>query len=82
MKTRDYLHSELLGVPSNDKVFQKTYNLIGELAKELSESQAKGFDIKINEFGEMDRNLPVDALNSFLNENVADKKLNQLSEEE
>jgi len=45
MKTRDYLHSELLGVPSNDKVFQKTYNLIGELAKELSESQAKGFDI-------------------------------------
>jgi|TARA_B110000908_G_scaffold142376_1_gene170538 hypothetical protein len=45
MKTRDYLHSELLGIPSNDKVFQKTYNLIGELAKELSESQAKGFDI-------------------------------------
>jgi len=45
-------------------------------------NELKGFDIKINEFGEMDRNLPVDALNSFLNENVADKKLNQLSEEE
>ncbi len=42
----------------------------------------KGFDIKINEFGEMDRNLAIDTLNSFLDKNVADKKLIQLSEEE
>ena len=35
----------------------------------------KGFDIKINEFGEIISNLEVDKLNNFLNENVADKKL-------
>jgi hypothetical protein len=42
----------------------------------------KGFDIKINEFGAMDTNLSIDRLNSFLDENVADKKLPLLSEEE
>lgn len=42
----------------------------------------QGFDIKINAFGEMISNLEVDKLNSFLNENIVDKKLNQLSEEE
>lgn len=42
----------------------------------------KGFDIKINEFGEMDRNLSVDKLNTFLDDNVSDKKLPLLSEEE
>jgi hypothetical protein len=45
MKTEDYLHSDLLRIPSNDKVFQETYNLIGELSKEISESQAKGFGV-------------------------------------
>jgi len=34
----------------------------------------KGFDIKINEFGEITSNLAVDRLNVFLNENVIDKK--------
>lgn len=42
----------------------------------------QGFDIKINEFGEMDRNLSVDRLNTFLDKNVSDKKLQLLSEEE
>ena len=35
----------------------------------------KGFDIKINEFGEIKSNFEVDKLNEFLNENVDDKKL-------
>ncbi|MEM6964024.1 MAG: hypothetical protein AAF573_04595 [Bacteroidota bacterium] len=35
----------------------------------------KGFDIKINEFGEITSNVKVEKLNEFLNENVEDKKL-------
>lgn len=35
----------------------------------------KGFDIKINEFGEIISNVKVDQLNEFLDENVEDKKL-------
>ena len=42
----------------------------------------EGFDIKINPFGEMNSNISVDKLNDFLNENVEDKKLIHLSEEE
>ena len=44
----------------------------------------KGFDIKINAFGEMQTNLEIDKINDFLNENVEDKKLDasQISEEE
>ena len=41
-----------------------------EVHKEL-----KGFDIKINEFGEITSNFEVDRLNEFLNVNVDDKKL-------
>ena len=46
--------------------------------------ELKGFDIKINEFGEIVTNLKVDKINEFLNENVEDKKLKerQLEEEE
>ncbi|MCR9099155.1 MAG: hypothetical protein NXI25_04335 [bacterium] len=35
----------------------------------------KGFDIKINEFGEISSNLDVEKLNQFLDKNVEDKKL-------
>ncbi len=35
----------------------------------------KGFEVKINEFGEIITNLNVDKINSFLDENVEDKKL-------
>lgn len=38
-------------------------------------NELKGFDIKINEFGEITSNIGVDKLNGFLNENVEDKKL-------
>ena len=44
-----------------------------------------GFDININEFGEIKTNLDVEKLNTFLNENVDDKKLrdrDDLTEEE
>lgn len=35
----------------------------------------KGFDIKINEFGEIKSNLDIDRLNKFLNEKIDDRKL-------
>ena len=46
----------------------------------------KGFDIKINEFGEIKTNFEIEKLNDFLTENVEDKKIttqnNITSEEE
>ena len=48
--------------------------------------ELKGFDIRINEFGQIISTMPVDRLNRFLNDNVEDKKLKDLdrhtSEEE
>lgn len=35
----------------------------------------KGFDVNINEFGEISHEINIDLLNTFLNENVQDKKL-------
>jgi len=35
----------------------------------------KGLEISVNEFGEVKMNKTADELNSFLDENVADKKL-------
>lgn len=42
----------------------------------------RGFDIKINPFGELQSNLSIDKLNAFLNENTEDKKLSDRDEEE
>ncbi len=42
----------------------------------------KGFEIKINEFGEIITTLEVDKLNVFLNENVDDKKLREREADE
>jgi hypothetical protein len=39
-----------------------------------------GFDIKINEFGELITSYSIDNINQFLNENLHDKKID--SEEE
>jgi hypothetical protein len=44
--------------------------------------ELKGFNIKVNEFGEIVTNLEIDKLNEFLNENVKDKKLDSAKEEE
>ena len=38
--------------------------------KELS-----GFEVSIDQFGELKSNMPIEKLNNFLNENVDDKKL-------
>lgn len=42
----------------------------------------KGFDIKINKLGEIKGNFDIDKLNSFLNKNLEDKKLQHLDFEE
>jgi len=42
----------------------------------------EGFDIKINEFGEIVSNFSVEKINEFLNENVDDKKLKEKEESE
>jgi len=42
----------------------------------------EGFDIHINEFGEIVSNRPIEKLNDFLDENVVDKKLVDRKKEE
>ena len=37
--------------------------------------ELRGFDISINEFGQIVSTMPIDRLNSFLNDKVQDKKL-------
>lgn len=34
-----------------------------------------GFELKVDSFGEIKSNLPIEKLNEFLNKNVEDKKL-------
>ncbi len=40
----------------------------------------EGYEIHINEFGEIKSNLNIDKLNEFLNKNVDDKKLKERKE--
>jgi hypothetical protein len=40
----------------------------------------KGFKMEINSFGEISSNLPIEAINDFLNKNVEDKKLKDREE--
>jgi hypothetical protein len=42
----------------------------------------EGFDIRINEFGEIITTLKTDELNEFLDETVDDKKLRERKEQE
>ncbi|MEM9820435.1 MAG: hypothetical protein AAF985_05165 [Bacteroidota bacterium] len=44
--------------------------------------ELKGFNIKINEFGEIVSSFDVDKINEFLDENVEDKKLMEKMEKE
>jgi len=44
--------------------------------------ELKGFDIKINKLGEIKGNFNIDKINSFLNKEIADKKLKHLRTEE
>ncbi len=43
--------------------------------KSKDEDNLKEFNIGIDQFGQIKTNLDIDKLNSFLNENVDDKKL-------
>lgn len=53
------------------------------MSKEKSDSNKKpkvnpkleGFDVRINRFGEIKTSFDIDKINSFLNEEVEDKKL-------
>jgi hypothetical protein len=45
MKTKDYLHSELLSNKKNDLVFEKTYSLIDKLAKKQTEMMCAAFNL-------------------------------------
>ena len=50
--------------------------------KPIVHEELRGFNIKINEFGEMESTLNIEKLNEFLNENVEDKKLKDRDDEE
>jgi hypothetical protein len=43
--------------------------------KKEEDTKNEGFQIRINKFGQVELNEEIDKLNSFLNENVEDKKL-------
>lgn len=49
--------------------------------KPIVHEELDGFDIKVNEFGQIQGNFKIDELNSFLNKNVEDKKLKSSEEE-
>jgi len=42
----------------------------------------KGFDIKVNSFGEMESTFEIDRINEFLNKEVPDKKLTHPEKDE
>ena len=50
--------------------------------KPKTHEDLKGFDIKINEFGEITSSYSVDNINHFLNDKVDDKKLKEPKDEE
>ena len=39
-----------------------------------------GLDLKVDSFGEIKSNMPIDEINKFLNKNVEDKKLKDRSD--
>lgn len=43
--------------------------------KPEAHDELKGFDIRINEFGALESTMKIERLNKFLNDKVADKKL-------
>ena len=50
--------------------------------KPIVHEDLEGFDIKVNEFGEMVSNYNIDKLNEFLNKSIDDKKLKDSKLEE
>lgn len=39
--------------------------------------ELEGFDVKVDSFGELKSDLPIDEINKFLNRNVDDKKFRE-----
>ncbi len=46
----------------------------------LTHEELEGFQIQINEFGQIESTFGIDRINTFLNEHVEDKKLNESSD--
>ena len=49
-----------------------------ETKKPKVHEELEGFDIKINELGEIESNISIDKLNKFLDKNVEDKKFKDI----
>ena len=45
-------------------------------------AELKGFEVTINQFGELQSNMNIEKINEFLNKNVDDKKLLEKEEKE
>ncbi len=45
-------------------------------------SDLRGFEVTINQFGELQSNMNIEKINEFLNKNVDDKKLLEKEEKE
>lgn len=43
-------------------------------------TQLDGFEVSVDQFGELQSNMPIEKLNKFLDENVDDKKLDDRDE--
>ena len=43
-------------------------------------SELDGFEVSVDQFGELQSNLPIEKINKFLDENVDDKKLEERDE--
>ena len=39
--------------------------------------EIKGFDIKVNKFGELKSNINIDEINAFLNKHIQDKRVKE-----
>ena len=50
--------------------------------KAMVHKDLEGFDIKIDAFGNIQSNFPIDRIKDFLDKNLEDKKLSNLKKEE
>jgi hypothetical protein len=76
---------------SNTAYFKNKFHDMPRKKKKIDEpkqcrppfhERLKGFDIKVNSFGEMESTFEIDRINEFLNKEVPDKKLSHPDKEE
>lgn len=53
----------------------KTAKVVKATPKPRVHSELKGFEVSIDQFGELKSNMNIEKINEFLNQNVDDKKL-------